>query len=88
MRIDGEEFRKAMEYRRSVNAAPLEQIEIYDGGVKVEIAAEDVEFWNAVGLSNWDFVKMMLGEDPGITVMTFRRDVAAYHETDAPASGG
>lgn len=59
MRLDYEDFMQAYNLFQRINSVPLEQIELYSGGVKIDFLPEDVEFFKFTGLSNKSFIEML-----------------------------
>lgn len=56
MRIDIEEVEKLLARLREINALPLESIEFYKDGKRLEIAQAVFDEWRVTGLSNAAFV--------------------------------
>jgi hypothetical protein len=56
MRIDIEHVRKIQEERMKINSVPIEQIEWYEDGKKVEIDPKVIEDFVYTGLNNTDFI--------------------------------
>lgn len=56
MTIDADEFVSAVAYRRAVNAAPIESLEVRDGDTVIPLSPELRARWKFTGLNNWDFV--------------------------------
>ena len=58
MRVNIEEIRKNLAQRRKWNSTPLEAIEFYERGVKIEIPQETIDRFGKTGLNNMDFIAM------------------------------
>lgn len=56
MRVDIEHVRKIQEERMKINKVPLEQIEWYEDGKKVEIDPGIIDDFLYTGLNNTDFI--------------------------------
>lgn len=62
-KIDIEEIEALQKRRKEINSIELGSIDFYKDGKKVEATAEDIEEWRFVGLSNIDFVEMVLDRE-------------------------
>ena len=58
MRIDIERVRELLEAIAEINRAPLEEIEVYENGEKVDIPTVCLEDWKFTGLGNINFIEM------------------------------
>lgn len=56
MKVNLTEFEQHMAYRRLINETPLEDIEIYKDGKKIEVDPKLVEDFKYYGLNNTDFI--------------------------------
>ncbi len=63
MKINEDDFQAAKDYRTKINRVDIYELEIYKDGVLLEVTKPRVEEWRFTGLSNWDFVEMVLEED-------------------------
>lgn len=63
MRIDIEELRAMRERRKEINNTPLEKIEYYFNGKKIDVPLYTIDEWKYIGLSNIDFDWYMLEGD-------------------------
>ena len=56
MRVNLEEIVKNLAQRKKWNSTPLEEIEFYERGVKIEIPKETIDAWMMTGFNNIDFI--------------------------------
>ena len=56
MRVDIEEFNKHTEYFKKINNYKIEDLEIYENGIKIETNQENIDEFSFTGLSNMDFI--------------------------------
>lgn len=56
MRVDLEEIYDIMKRRKRINSVPLEDIEFYENGIKLDINPEIVNDFKFIGLNNIDFI--------------------------------
>jgi hypothetical protein len=56
MQIAVEYIRWLVEERAKINRVPLESIEFFENGMKLDISPEVLEEWRFVGLNNIDFI--------------------------------
>lgn len=56
MKINIEHVRKIQEERKKINSVPLEQIEWYENGIKVDINPETITDFLCTELNNIDFI--------------------------------
>jgi len=56
MRVNLEEVQKNLNQRSKWNSTPLEEIEFYERGVKIEIPKEIINQFERTGLNNIDFI--------------------------------
>ena len=56
LRIDIEEVKRFLEWRRILNRTPLRNIDFYEDGKLVEYSETLIEEFDYTGLSNLDFV--------------------------------
>lgn len=64
MKINLEEFDELIARFREINKAPLDELEIYQDGVRVVIPPKALEDYRFTGLSNRDFLEMRYWESP------------------------
>jgi len=62
MRLSLEEVAAIQERRREINRCPLEDIEWFCNGKRIEVTAEDVEEWQFTGMTNIDFAETISAE--------------------------
>ncbi len=65
IRIDIEHVRKIQEERKRINSIPLEQIEWYEDGIKLEIHPDLIREFLFTGLDNTDFIISEMYKDKG-----------------------
>jgi len=58
MKVEIKEFIKHLEYISAINRCPLEEIEIYLNGEKVDIHPQQRADFDFTGLSNKDFIRL------------------------------
>jgi len=56
MRVNIEHVRKIQEERKKINSVPLEQIEWYKNGKKIDIDPKTIKEFQFMGLNNTDFI--------------------------------
>ena len=56
VRIDVENVIQLMDERRQINITPLEDIEFWHDGLKVDIPIDEIANFMFTGLSNTDFI--------------------------------
>lgn len=57
-RVDVEYVRALLDSLKSIDAIPLEQMELFENGRQVELSASIIEDWKLVGMSNRAFIEM------------------------------
>lgn len=55
MRIDVEEVRKLHARMKEINSVPLEEIEWFENGKKIDVDSEIISDWKFMGLTNFYF---------------------------------
>jgi hypothetical protein len=55
MKVNIEDIKIYQAFRRAINTVPLEDIDMYENGKKVEIPIEWIKEWTFTGLNNIDF---------------------------------
>ncbi len=58
IRFDVEEIEAPLAFLKKLNSFPLEEIEFYEGGEKVEIDPRVLDHWRFVGLVNKSFIEL------------------------------
>ena len=58
MRVDVERVHALKEELAVINRTPLEEIEVYEDGKRVDIPQDVIDDWKFIGLNNSDFVNM------------------------------
>jgi hypothetical protein len=71
IRADVEEIMTHIDALRAFDLIPLEKLELYENGQKVELSPEVIENWKFVGLNNKDFVALRIWEDPNLVRVLF-----------------
>ena len=56
MRVDLEEVRDIMKRRKRINNIPLQEIEWFENGKKIEIDLDTIDDFLFTGLNNIDFI--------------------------------
>jgi hypothetical protein len=56
MRVDVEYAKHLRAELKKINAVPLDEIEWYENGKKLEIEKDLIEEWKFTGLNNVDFI--------------------------------
>lgn len=56
VKINVEEIHLLKTRIRTINKLPFEQIEWYEGGIKIEPTPEQIKFWEDIGFNNVDFI--------------------------------
>lgn len=59
MRVDVEEIISIHKRIQQINEQPLEQIEWYKKGEKIEVDKKQIDEWKFIGLSNFYFLSLM-----------------------------
>jgi len=57
MKVDIEDIDELNRKRKEFNDIPIEDIEFYEKGVKIDIPKEVIDEWRFIGLINTDFVQ-------------------------------
>ena len=56
MRVTMEEINRYRQWRKLIEEAPLDSIELYDHGELVPLSKAGIARWEYIGLSNLDFI--------------------------------
>jgi hypothetical protein len=56
MNVDLKEFRIMMEYRKLINSTPLDEIEWFEDGKRLDIDKKLIREFEDLGLNNTDFI--------------------------------
>ncbi len=56
MRIDIEDVYEIQKERSRINSIPLEDMELYLDGERIEISEEKISEWKFIGLNNYYFI--------------------------------
>ncbi len=64
MKIDIDEFKKALEYMQSIDNASLEELSIYYPGNDITYKIPDsvIKEWKYIGLNNTSLIETILGD--------------------------
>lgn len=58
--IDLNDVRLLLKLKEHINRDSLDNIEWFDGGVKIEVPEEDTDGWKYTGLTNFAFAELEL----------------------------
>lgn len=56
--VDVGYVRSLLSQLERINAIPLEQIDLFDGGERIDLTPEIIEEWRMIGMSNQAFIEM------------------------------
>ena len=57
-RVDVEYVRELLARLAEIDSIPLSQMDLFEGGEKIELTPEIIEDWRFVGMSNRAFIEM------------------------------
>lgn len=91
MQIAVEYIRWLVEERAKINRVPLESIEFFENGMKLDIQPEVLEEWRFVGLNNIDFIttneySRILPESAASVSISHASEVSAEADSTSPAT--